>query len=171
MNSDEFDVGHCHPLGLQEQVAEILVAATSVDQHANISIDRLDDSEADLGPAIVQNALQMLHQHVSQLLERDQPLPFELLDPLLGVVLEHGPGVAVIPQSLQAFFQQVGFEDAPIQLKQPVQLPALFRGQVLPATQQQPLLPLDQVALLLALAEKLPARRTSSMASLACCRM
>ena len=34
LNRDEFDVSDGHPLGLQEQVAEILIAATAVDQHA-----------------------------------------------------------------------------------------------------------------------------------------
>ena len=31
VNSDEFDVGHGHPLGLQKQVAEILITASAVD--------------------------------------------------------------------------------------------------------------------------------------------
>ena len=46
VNGDEFDVGHCQALGLQEQVAEILIATTSVDQHANVPVDCFDYAKA-----------------------------------------------------------------------------------------------------------------------------
>src|SRR5215471_8278401 len=59
VNSDEFDVGNRHPLGLQEQVAEILIPATTV------------------------------QQHLGEFLERNQPLPLQLLYPLVQVA-EHG---------------------------------------------------------------------------------
>src|SRR5215467_2953525 len=52
-NGDEFDVGHSHPFGLQEQVAEILIAAPAVDQHANVPVDGLDHSKAYPGPTVV----------------------------------------------------------------------------------------------------------------------
>jgi hypothetical protein len=60
VHSDEFGVGHGHPLGLQEQVAEILIAATAVDQHANVPVDRLDHPKTNLGPTVVQNAIRCL---------------------------------------------------------------------------------------------------------------
>ena len=59
VNSDEFNIGHRNSLGLQEQVTKILVAAATVDQHANVPIDRLDHSEANLGPAVVRDAIHM----------------------------------------------------------------------------------------------------------------
>src|ERR1700676_30752 len=83
VNGDEFDVGHRHPLGLQQKISQVLIAATTVDQHANVSIDGLNYTKANLGPAVVQNALQMLQQHVRQLLERSQSLPLQLIHPFL----------------------------------------------------------------------------------------
>ena len=55
VNGDEFDVSDSHPLGLQQEVAEILVAAPAVDQHTNVSIDGFHHPEAHLGPAVVQD--------------------------------------------------------------------------------------------------------------------
>src|SRR5580698_112079 len=60
VNGDEFDVCRGHPLGLQQQVAEILITAAAIDQHANIPVHRLDYAEANLGPTVVQNAVQVL---------------------------------------------------------------------------------------------------------------
>jgi hypothetical protein len=34
VNGDEFDIGHRHPLGLQEQIAEILIAAATISSAA-----------------------------------------------------------------------------------------------------------------------------------------
>src|SRR5215475_1231202 len=96
VNSDEFDVGNRHPLGLQEQVAEILIPATTIDQHPNVPIDGLDYAKADMGLAVIRDAVQVLQQHLGELLERNQPLPLQLLHPLVQVV-EHGPSVAVSP--------------------------------------------------------------------------
>ncbi len=95
----------------------------------------------------------MVQQHVGEFLEGLQPLPLQLIHPLLQVV-EHGPFVVVIPQPLQAFFQQTGFEDPPVHLEQPVQVSARCAGQVFPSTHQQPLLALDHFALLFPLAEE-----------------
>src|SRR6516165_12454867 len=68
VNGDEFDVGHCQALGLQEQVAEILIATTSVDQHANVPVDRFDYAKANSGLAVVRDAVQMLQQRLRQFL-------------------------------------------------------------------------------------------------------
>jgi len=54
-----------------------------------------------------------------EFLEGLQSLPLQLIHPPLQVV-EHGPFVVVVPQPLQAFFQQVGFEDPSVQSEQPV---------------------------------------------------
>src|SRR5215467_3555332 len=86
VNSDEFDVGNRHPLGLQEQVAEILIPATTVDQHPNVPIDGLDYAKAHLGLAVIRDAVHVLQQHLGEFLERNQPLPLQLLYPLAQVV-------------------------------------------------------------------------------------
>jgi hypothetical protein len=83
VDRDEFDVGHRPPLGLQQEISQVFIAASTVDQHANVSIDGLDYSEANLGPAVIQNALQMFQQRVGQLLERSQSLPLQLIHPFL----------------------------------------------------------------------------------------
>src|SRR5580658_6368350 len=96
--------------GLQEKVAEILITAAAVDQHANISIESFYHPEANLGPTVVQDAVQMFQQRFSQFLKRDQPLPLQLIHPFRQIV-EHGSFVAVVPQPLQTFFEQVGLEN------------------------------------------------------------
>ena len=70
VNSDEFGVSYGHPLGLQEQVAEVLITAPPVDQHANVPIDRLDHTEAHLGPTVVEDAVQVFDQHRGEFLKR-----------------------------------------------------------------------------------------------------
>ena len=44
-NCDEFEIHHSYALGLQQEISEVLVAATPVDEHANIPIDGLDYAE------------------------------------------------------------------------------------------------------------------------------
>src|SRR2546430_10083890 len=101
---DEFNVGHDHSFDLQQQVLQVLVAAAAVDHHANICIEGLHYPKADLGPTVVQNAIQVVQQHRSEFLERLQSLPLQLIDPLLQIV-EHGSFVVITPQPLQTFFQ------------------------------------------------------------------
>src|ERR1035437_3143470 len=38
-NCDEFEIHHSYALGLQQEISGVLVAATPVDEHANIPID------------------------------------------------------------------------------------------------------------------------------------
>src|SRR5260370_202961 len=136
VNSDEFDVSYGHPLGLQEQVAEILITASAVDQHTNVPVDRFDHAEAHLGPTVIENAVQVLDQHRGEFLKRGQSLPPQLIYPF-AQIFDHGPFVAVVPKSFQAF------EHPPVQLEQPVQYPALPPHHVLPPPQHQPFLPFD----------------------------
>jgi len=132
---NEFGIGDGHAFGFQQQVADVLIAATTIDEHPNISVERLDHAEANLSSAIVQDPLQMLHQHLREFLERPQPLPLQLVHPALQVV-EHRAFVAVVPELLQALFEKVGFEHAPVQLEQPVEFSALRNSQVLPPAHQ-----------------------------------
>jgi hypothetical protein len=62
-----------------KQVTHVLIAATAVDQHADVTVDGLDDSEAHLGPAIVQHAVEVLDQHLGEFLKGKQWLPTQLI--------------------------------------------------------------------------------------------
>src|SRR5205807_1296340 len=120
LKGDVFGVGHYHALRLQEQVAHVLIAAPAVNKHADVAVDSLDDSEANFGAAVVQNPIEVFEQHLGKLLKRGQTLPPQLVHPLPEIV-EHGPLIAVVPESFQALLQQVGFEDPPVDLEEPVQ--------------------------------------------------
>jgi hypothetical protein len=69
---DEFDIHHRNPLGLQQQIPQVLVAAATVDQHANIPIDGLDYAKANFGLAIVGNAVQVLRVWLSSWTNRHE---------------------------------------------------------------------------------------------------
>src|ERR1017187_6863841 len=96
LNREELDVGHRHPLGLQQQIPQVLIPAAAVDQHTDVPVHRFYHSEANLRPAVVHNAFDVFEQHVGELLERRQPLPLQLVHPLLQIV-EHRPGISVVP--------------------------------------------------------------------------
>ena len=57
--SEEFEVADRQSLGLEEQVTKILVAAAAIDEHSDVAIDGFYDTQADLGPAVVRDAVQM----------------------------------------------------------------------------------------------------------------
>ena len=59
-HSEEFEVADGQSLGLEQQVAQILVAAAAIDEHADVAVDGLDHTHADLGPAVVGDAVQVL---------------------------------------------------------------------------------------------------------------
>ena len=60
LNRKELDVGQRHPLGLQQQIAQVLVAPPAVNQHTNIPVHGFHYSEANLGPAVVHNTFDVL---------------------------------------------------------------------------------------------------------------
>src|ERR1700677_4020956 len=86
----------------------------------------------------------MSQQHAGQFLHGFQPLPAQLVDPFLQII-QHGSFVAVIPQMREALLQQVGFENAPVQSKQGVQLAPLAAIQIEPTAQKQPTLASYQI--------------------------
>jgi len=96
----------------------------------------------------------MIDQHVGQLFKRWQPLPSKLQHPTLQVT-KHRASVDVVPQSVQAFFEQVGFHDLPVQGEQLVQLLLFGIRQIDPARQEEPSLSFHHVPHGAALAEKL----------------
>ena len=54
------------------------------------------------GPAVIQDAVQVIQQHVREVFKRYQPLPPQLINPTLQIA-QHGSFIAVGPQPLQAF--------------------------------------------------------------------
>src|ERR1035441_9761679 len=46
LNREELDVGHRHPLGLQQQIPQVLISAAAVDQHTDVPVHRFYHSEA-----------------------------------------------------------------------------------------------------------------------------
>jgi hypothetical protein len=57
--SDEFGSRGRHPLRLQQQVVEVAVAASAFEQRSDIAVDCLHHSQPHLGPAVVQDSLQV----------------------------------------------------------------------------------------------------------------
>ena len=102
LKNDKFGLGDRHALSLEQQVAEILVATPPSKQGFDVAVDGFHDSEAYFGAAVVEDAVEMIQQHFREVLKRYQPLPTELIDPVLQVV-QHGAFIAVGPQPLQAF--------------------------------------------------------------------
>src|ERR1022692_4405014 len=53
LNREELDVDHRHPLGLQQQIPQVLIAPAAVTQHTNVPVHRFHHSEAYLRAAVV----------------------------------------------------------------------------------------------------------------------
>src|SRR5205823_10363831 len=134
-------------------VTHVLIAASAVDQHADVAVDRFHDAEANFGPAVVENPIDVFDQRGGQLLKRGQALPSQLIHPLPQVV-HHSLFVTVVPELFEAFLEHISLKYAPVQLKESVQNSTLGWRQVLPATQQQPPLPFNEVAHLRSFAEE-----------------
>src|ERR1022692_1143085 len=64
LNREELDVGHRHPLGLQQQIPQLLIPPAAFDQHTDLPVHRFHDSEANQRPAVVHNAFDVFEQHV-----------------------------------------------------------------------------------------------------------
>jgi len=62
-------------LGLQQQIVEILVATAPSKKGFDVAVDGLHHSEGYFGAAVVENTVQMIQQHVGEVLKRYQPLP------------------------------------------------------------------------------------------------
>ena len=83
------------------------------------------------GPAVVEYPVDVFDQRGGQLLKWGQALPSQLVHPLPQVV-HHGPFVTIVPEFFEAFLEHVGFEHAPVQLEEPVQIPAPGWRQIFP---------------------------------------
>src|SRR5713101_10131404 len=85
LKNDEFGLGDRHALGLEQQIAEILIATASSKEGFDVAVDGFHHSEAYFGAAVVQDPVQVIQQHVSEVLKRYQPLPSQLINPALQV--------------------------------------------------------------------------------------
>src|ERR1700682_4069728 len=102
LKNDEFGLCDRHALGLEQQVAQILVAAAPSKKGFDVAVDGFHYSEAYFGAAVVEDAVPVIQQYVSEGLKSSQPLPSQFIDPALQVA-KHRSFIAVGPQSLQAF--------------------------------------------------------------------
>src|SRR6266550_1952772 len=102
LQNDEFGLGDRHALSLEQQVAEILVATAPSEKGFNVAVDGFHYSEAYFGPTVVEDSVQVIQQHVGEVLKSYQPLPSQLIDPTLEIA-QHGSFIAVGPQPLQTF--------------------------------------------------------------------
>ena len=58
-HGEEFEVADRQSLGLEQQVTQILVAAPAIDEHPDVGVHGLYHPHADLGPAVVGDAVQV----------------------------------------------------------------------------------------------------------------
>ena len=58
--NDEFGLGDRHALGLEQQIAEVFVAAAPSKKGSDVAVDGFHDSEAYFGAAVVEDPVQMV---------------------------------------------------------------------------------------------------------------
>ena len=69
LKDDEFGLGGRHALGLEQQIAQILVAAAPSQKGFDVAVDGFHHSEAYFGAAVVEDAVEVIQQHVSEFLK------------------------------------------------------------------------------------------------------
>src|SRR6266478_1798365 len=69
LKNEEFGLGDRHALSLEQQVTEILVAAAPSKKGFDVAVDGFHHSEAYFGAAGVEDAVQVIQQHVSEFLK------------------------------------------------------------------------------------------------------
>jgi hypothetical protein len=67
LQNDEFGLGDRHALRLEQQIAEILVATAPSKEGFDVSVDGFHHSEAHLGAAVVEDAVQVIQQQEGKL--------------------------------------------------------------------------------------------------------
>src|ERR1700676_2027561 len=72
---DEFGSRGGHSLRFQEQVFEVSVASSAAQQSLDVAVNCLHHAQRYFGPTIVEDPLQVIDQHIRQLLHRLQALP------------------------------------------------------------------------------------------------
>src|SRR6266436_4534637 len=64
LKNDEFGLGDRHALRLEQQVGEVFVAAAPSKKGFDVAVDGFHHSEAYFGAAVVQDAIEVIQQHV-----------------------------------------------------------------------------------------------------------
>ena len=69
LKDDEFGLCDRHALGLEQQIAQILVAAAPSQKGFDVAVDGFHHSEAYFGATVVEDAVEVIQQHVSEFLK------------------------------------------------------------------------------------------------------
>ncbi len=88
LENHELGLGERHALGLEQQVAEILVAATPSKKGFDVAVDGFHCAERYFS-AVIEDAVQVIQRHVGEFLEGFQALPAKLIDPTLQIPSGH----------------------------------------------------------------------------------
>src|ERR1700684_2883093 len=64
LKSDEFGLGGGQALRLQRQIVQVSITAAAAEQSFDVAVDGFHHTHRYLRPAIVQNTLEMMQQHV-----------------------------------------------------------------------------------------------------------
>src|SRR6516164_3902639 len=62
LKNDEFGLGNCHALGLEQQIGEILVATTPSKKGFDVAVDGFHHPEGYFGAAVVEDAVEVIQQ-------------------------------------------------------------------------------------------------------------
>ena len=69
LKNDKFGLGDRQALGLEQKIAEILVAAAPSKQGFDVAVDGFHHSERYFGAAVVEDTVQVIQQHGSEFLK------------------------------------------------------------------------------------------------------
>jgi hypothetical protein len=102
--SEEQGIPSCWRLSavLEQQIVHVSIPAATSEQSFDVAVDGFNHPHRHLNPAVVQDPIEMIDQHVGQFLHRSQTLPAQLIDPTVQIA-HHGAFVGIVPQMPQAF--------------------------------------------------------------------
>ena len=70
LKNDEFGLCDRHALSLQQQIGEILVTTAPSQKGFDVAVDGFHHAETYFGAAVVQDPVQVIHQHLGRVFER-----------------------------------------------------------------------------------------------------
>ena len=96
LKNEELGLGSSQALSFEEQVIEIAIPATASYEGLDVCIDGFDHAHRNFSLAVVQDSVQVGQQHSGQFLHGLEPLPAQVVDPLLEVA-QHRALILVVP--------------------------------------------------------------------------
>jgi hypothetical protein len=96
LKNDELGLGSSQALSFEEQVIEIAISATASNEGLDVSIYGFDHAHRNFSLAVIQYPVQVGQQHSGQFLHGLEPLPAQVVDPLLEVA-QHRALILVVP--------------------------------------------------------------------------